>query len=112
VGTIATRRDFIDVRDVARAYVALATADVPCDADAVYNACTGRSVSIEECLNILAGFARVPVQVVQDPDRVRVVDIPEQTGTAARLHAATGWTPVIGLEESLADLMRQARGER
>ncbi len=102
VGDASVRRDFTDVRDVVRAYVALAERGEP---GQVYNVCSGRAYSVGELVETLAELAGVRVAVEQDPARARAADVPEMVGSYTRLARATGWRPEIGLRRSLADLL-------
>ncbi len=102
VGNLWPRRDYVDVRDLVKAYVALMTAGQPGWA---YNVCRGRSYSVQECVDILLGLARQPVTVEQHPDHVRREEIADQVGNPGRLYQATGWQAVISLEQSLTDLL-------
>ena len=98
-GTPDARRDFTDVRDVARAYRLLLE-----DADAgIYNICSGKSRSIRELVALMGEATGTPVEHVVDPARVRPIDVPEIVGSCARLTAATGWRPEIPIERTLAD---------
>jgi GDP-4-dehydro-6-deoxy-D-mannose reductase len=106
IGHATTRRDYTDVRDAVRAYVAVAEDRKLCD---VYNVCSGRSVSITECLDLLRSMSSVPLDVEFDTGRVRAHDIEEQVGSAERLVAATGWRPQISIEESLVALLEECR---
>ena len=113
VGNLATRRDYADVRDVTRAYRLLLERG---EAGAVYNVCTGRSVSGHECVELLAGLANGLIRVLQDEARMRAMEVPDQIGEARRLVQATGWQPRIPLSQSVRDLLEawrvQARTER
>jgi GDP-4-dehydro-6-deoxy-D-mannose reductase len=102
-GRLDAQRDFIDVRDVAAAYVA-AIALAP-DRTETYNVGTGQPVSIEQVLRTLVGLARVPVRTEVDPERVRGSDATVLALDASRFRARTGWKPTISLERSLADLL-------
>jgi GDP-4-dehydro-6-deoxy-D-mannose reductase len=102
VGNTEARRDFTDVRDVVRAYIALTERGEP---GCVYNVCSGRSFGVGELLGMLAELAGVEVEVERDPDLERKVDIPEMVGSYARLAEATGWEPEIDMRRSLADLL-------
>ncbi len=102
VGNPDVRRDFTDVRDVVRAYVALSDRG---EAGRVYNVCSGRSYRVGALLEMLAEIAQVRISVEVDEGRARAVDIPELVGSPARLEAATGWAPQIDLRQSLADLL-------
>ncbi len=102
VGDPEVRRDFTDVRDVVRAYVALTEAGEP---GRVYNVCSGRAYAVGAILEMLAEIAALAVQVEIDPERARRADIPEMLGSYDRLAAATGWGPEIDMRATLADLL-------
>ncbi len=102
VGAAEVRRDFTDVRDVVRAYIALTEKGEP---GTVYNVCSGCSYAVSELLNILAELADVSVTLESDPRRRRPIDVAEMVGSYARLAADTGWAPEIGIRSSLADLL-------
>jgi len=106
-GGLEAQRDFIDVRDVAAAYVA-AIAIAP-DRTETYNVGTGEPVSIERVLRTLVDLARVPVRTEVDPERVRGGDPFTLALDASRFRARTGWAPAIPLERSLADLLEHWR---
>jgi GDP-4-dehydro-6-deoxy-D-mannose reductase len=103
-GNPDSARDFSDVRDVARAYVAAAELD-----PGVYNVASGRAVSVRELIELVRAAARIPVRHEVDPARVRAHDVPEVRGTAERLRAATGWTPEIPLQRTVADALEAWR---
>ena len=66
VGNLSSARDFLDVRDVVEAYLALARRG---EGAQVYNVCSGRAVTIRDVLRELISIARVPVEVREDPQR-------------------------------------------
>jgi GDP-4-dehydro-6-deoxy-D-mannose reductase len=102
VGTMTTRRDFTDVRDVVVAYRVLIERGVP---GTVYNVCSGTDVAISEVADRLLALAHADLELVTDPELVRPVDVPVLRGDAGRLHAATGWAPQIPLATTLADVL-------
>jgi GDP-4-dehydro-6-deoxy-D-mannose reductase len=102
VGTLSTRRDFTDVRDVVRAYRRLVEAGEP---GTTYNVCSGVDVSMEEIAAALLRLAGADLALVTDPALVRPVDVPALRGDPARLAAATGWRSEIALETTLADVL-------
>lgn len=106
VGCLSARRDFSDVRDIVRAYCLLGERSVPPDA---YNICSGKAVAVSEILDRLLGLAAVPIEVREDAERVRPVEIPEHRGSAARLRAATGWQPEIPFARTLTDTLNYWR---
>jgi len=102
VGTVSTRRDFTDVRDVVRAYRLLVAGGEP---GSVYNVCSGRDVEIGEIARRLMGICGVDLELVTDPELVRPVDVPVLRGDPTRLEAAVGWRPEIPLDETLRDVV-------
>jgi GDP-4-dehydro-6-deoxy-D-mannose reductase len=107
-GNPDSARDFTDVRDVVRAYVAAAGL-----APGAYNVASGRALSVRELIDLVRTAARIPVVHEVDPARVRAHDVPEVRGDATRLRGATGWAPEIPLERTVADALdswREALG--
>jgi GDP-4-dehydro-6-deoxy-D-mannose reductase len=106
VGNLEAQRDFLDVRDVVAAYVLLLANG---RGGEVYNICSGRPVAIREVLRQLITIARVPVEVRDDPERMRASDLPLLSGDATKLRAETGWEPQYSLATSLHDIYAAAR---
>jgi len=67
-GSLHTRRDFTDVRDVVRAYLELLDDGEP---GAVYNVCSGRSTSTAELVALVARAAGRELTPVPDPACIR-----------------------------------------
>jgi GDP-4-dehydro-6-deoxy-D-mannose reductase len=97
-GSPDTRRDYTDVRDVARAYRLLAET-----AGGVVNVCSGRTASARELVAALGVAVGVEVEHVVDERLVRAHEVTEVRGDARRLRELTGWEPEIPLETTLAD---------
>jgi len=106
VGNLTAERDYLDVRDVVTAYLALRDRGRPGE---VYNICSGRALTIRDGLEILLGAARLPVAVRQDPERLRPVDVPRLVGDPAKLRRETGWEPACDFARTLRDLLEIAR---
>ncbi len=106
VGNLGAARDFLDVRDVVAAYVALATDG---ERGEVYNVCSGKAVAIRDVLRELIAIARVPVEVREDPLRFRSAEIPLYVGDPQKLRERTGWQPGIPLVRSLRDVYAAAQ---
>jgi GDP-4-dehydro-6-deoxy-D-mannose reductase len=98
-GNPDARRDYTDVRDVVRAYRALAERAEP----GIYNVCSGRPASAAELVAALGRVAGVEVEHVADPALRRANEVMEVRGSYERLHAATGWEPELPLDQTLAD---------
>jgi GDP-4-dehydro-6-deoxy-D-mannose reductase len=108
VGTLTTRRDFTDVRDVVVAYRLLIERGEP---GGVYNVCSGRDVAMSEVASRLLDLAGADLILETDPSLLRPVDVPVLRGSAARLQAVTGWRPQIPLATSLADVLTSWEGD-
>jgi len=107
VGNLETRRDYTDVRDVARAYAALATKDVL--KHAIYNVCSGHAVSGSTILSKLKDVCKRPdLQTKVDASLFRPSDAPIIYGDNSRLRAETGWQPSIPLEQTIQDFVKTA----
>ncbi len=106
VGRLDTRRDFVDVRDVARAYRLVALQGRP---GAIYNVCSGVDRAIEDIAHGLAAKSTADVRFVQRDGLIRPVDTPIVRGDASALAADTGWAPEIAFETTLHDVLADAR---
>jgi GDP-4-dehydro-6-deoxy-D-mannose reductase len=106
VGALDTVRDFTDVRDVVRAYRLLVERGTAGEA---YNVCSGRGFSVSEIAGLLIGLSDHELRVVVDPALVRPVEVPRLVGDPTKLRAATSWEPVIPFEQTLADVLGEAR---
>jgi GDP-4-dehydro-6-deoxy-D-mannose reductase len=105
VGNLTARRDFLDVRDVVRAYLTLMARG---DSGGVYNVASGTAPALRDLLDELVALSRTGARVEVDDARMRPVDVPLLCGEAGRLRAL-GWAPQIEMSETLAALL--AAGE-
>ena len=106
VGDLSAERDITDVRDACRAYSLLLDDGLE---RGVYNVATGNPVPMNKVLELLVSLAGCRVEVEQHPERFRPAEISRLAGDASRLRQATGWTPQISLEQTLADALEAAR---
>jgi GDP-4-dehydro-6-deoxy-D-mannose reductase len=102
VGNLDAVRDFLDVRDVVCAYLAVCKSEFRGE---VFNVASGTGVPISSILHELLGLTTANVTVRQDPSRLRPSDIPTLVGDASKLRAATGWRPSVSLQQSLGDTL-------
>jgi GDP-4-dehydro-6-deoxy-D-mannose reductase len=105
VGNLDARRDFLDVRDVVRAYCLLLDAEPASGNFHVVNVASGEAYVIQSLLDMLVAQSRVPLRVETDPARVRPLDLPECVGDATLLRTLTGWQPRVALDQTLADTL-------
>jgi GDP-4-dehydro-6-deoxy-D-mannose reductase len=108
VGTLKTKRDYTDVRDIVRGYWLLLERGEPGE---VYNLCSGKAWEIREVLEFLLGETRFgPIAVREDPARLRPSDVPVLLGDAGRIRRAVGWHPELPFEQTLRDVLDYWRG--
>jgi GDP-4-dehydro-6-deoxy-D-mannose reductase len=110
VGSLQTRRDYTDVRDVVRAYADLISQ--PALQHEVYNVSSGRGIAGQQILDmiLIAMGAEGKVQVEIDKELIRPGDPAELYGTHERLSRETGWQPKIDVERTIRDFVESARG--
>lgn len=73
VGNLSVFRDFSDVEDVVHVYRMLLETE---NDYTVYNVGSGKAHSMRELLQMIIDLAKVQIEVVQDPKKMRPVDIP------------------------------------
>jgi len=105
VGDLECERDFLDVRDVVRAYIMLIEKGQP---GAVYNVCSETSRKIGDLLDGLLKLAKIKPEVAP-AGKTRNNQTDVVVGCAESLRAETGWEPLISWEETLSDLLADWR---
>jgi len=109
VGDLDVRRDFIDIRDVARALVALADQG---RRGLVYHVGTGASHRIREGLETLIALCGRTVEVVSNSGAISGPRLSDSRADISQLTEHTGWRPEIPWEQSLSDLWEDALAQR
>ncbi len=102
VGNLEAQRDYLDVRDVAHAYVLALEKGEPGEA---YNICSGRPLSMRHILDQLLELTRVSIATEVDPARLRPSDLPMVYGNCSKFRKLTAWEPVIPFKQTLRDLL-------
>lgn len=108
VGNLSARRDFVNVEDAGPAYRLLAEGGEP---GGVYNLASGEALAISDLLERLLALSGLSVSVVEDPERVRPVDLPLLRGDSTRLRAL-GWQPRSSVDDALRELWREVSGRQ
>jgi GDP-4-dehydro-6-deoxy-D-mannose reductase len=101
-GNLDPIRDFLDVRDVVEAYIALLERGT---AGEVYNVARGEGIRLEELFFRIARLAGSRLLPERDASLARATDIPHLVGNTDKIHAATGWAPRYSLEETLQSML-------
>ena len=107
VGNLSARRDFVHVDDAVDALALLAARPA---AGEIFNLASGDDWSISELLDSMVMLSGLAVTRLEDPTRLRPVDVARLCGDASRLRAL-GWEPRRGVERGLADVLAGARGQ-
>ena len=97
-------RDFIDVRDVVSAYLAILDLEAPFHR--TFNVCTGRATSIEDVVRTVLGLQGVQREIQFQGNPNSTDDIPYMVGDPTRLTEASGWTARHSLSDSLCTMMQ------
>jgi GDP-4-dehydro-6-deoxy-D-mannose reductase len=93
-------RDWVDVRDVAAALIALAQPGGP---TGLFNVATGQGRSLAEVLAAVCHLGGWPLPAPDHPPAP--AGVARSVGSAQRLTDATGWRPVIPFDQSLRDMI-------
>jgi GDP-4-dehydro-6-deoxy-D-mannose reductase len=102
VGNLAARRDYTDVRDAVRAYLALLERG---RSGEVYNVGGGGVRAVGEVLSQLIQLARCSVTVRIDERRYRPNDAFAPSPDTGRIRDEIGWRPRIPFEQTVRDIL-------
>ncbi len=106
-GDLSIRRDFMDVKDVVKAYTLVAQKGVK----GVYNVSSGKSYSIKELLDKMRKISDINIKVEIDPKKLRPIDIADLYGDSRSIYDAVGWKPKIDIEQTLQELLNYWRSK-
>lgn len=104
VGNLETARDYLDVRDVVSAYLALAL-DPNFDNN-LLNICSGTAVTGRQILNelVLSGGFLMP-ELELDATKIRPSDALLIAGSSQKLRSTITWEPKFSIRESIRDFV-------
>jgi GDP-4-dehydro-6-deoxy-D-mannose reductase len=94
-------RDFVDVRDAARAITLMAR---DFKSGEVFNVASGESVSLEEISEELRRLCPVPLNILEMEPNPSDRDVFAQRGSFKKIQSTYGWHPTIDWRRSLKDL--------
>jgi GDP-4-dehydro-6-deoxy-D-mannose reductase len=103
VGNLDTARDFTDVEDMVSAYILAAN---KCPSGEVYNLGSGQASKISQILTLMSEISGIKVEIKQDPQRVRGVDVPVLVADSSKFQQATGWKPTISFRQTLTKVLK------
>ena len=102
VGDVDVTRDFLDVRDVLQAFLALLERG---RSGEIYNVCSGIELRVRDMITQMAELAGVDVELVQDAARMRRAEQRRVVGCADKLQQETGWKPGVSITETLQSVL-------
>ncbi len=101
-GDTSIVRDFVDVRDVVRAYDHLLKHG---RSGHIYNICSGTGVTLKSMIDQMAAILGIAVTQEIDPRLVRPNDNKAIIGSLKKINDEIGWAPRIPLDTSLRDIL-------
>jgi len=70
---------------------------------------SGIAYPIKNILQKLLSMSKIKIEIRKDPNRMRPSDLPVLAGDCSKFLNATGWQPVIKIEQTLEDLLNYWR---
>ncbi|MFW6152459.1 MAG: NAD-dependent epimerase/dehydratase family protein [Verrucomicrobiota bacterium] len=101
IGNPESSRDFLDVRDVVKAYRLLLEKGKGCNA---YNIASGNQITIGSLVENICAQANTKPEIKIDPQKFRPTDHSPFLDTT-RLKEDTGWSPGIPLDQTIRDIL-------
>ncbi len=101
-GDLSIIRDFLDVRDVVKAYYLLFKYG---EKGEVYNICSGKGTALNEIISSMANILDIEVKTNINPSLIRPNDNAIIIGNNNKLKKQTNWEIDFALERSLTDVL-------
>jgi len=108
VGNLASRRDYVHVTDIAR--ITCDLIGLRTDGVLIANIGTGVSYSVQDIIDILSDHLQQPLEVLQDPRRMRKQDRPNLVADVSRLRSLGLTLPQVCLRDGLRELVDRGVG--
>ncbi len=105
-GDLEVTRDFTDVKDMVRAYE---LALHKCTPGEVYNIGSDKGVLISDLLNMILSNSDTQIRVEKDPAKQGSSNIKALISNSQKFRQATGWSPEIPLEDTVARVVNYWR---
>lgn len=102
VGDLTAIRDFVDVRDAARAYYLILNSGL---ASEVYNVCTGEGTSIERVVQIVERALGKSIPIIQDKNLFRKKEINSVVGENKKLLCIGEWVPKYSVDKTISEIV-------
>ena len=106
VGNLNSTVDFLDVRDVVRAYTGLAAKGVEGE---TYNVCSGVGTQISEILDAAINLTELNLELEVSSSKSRKRDEGWLVGDNQKLRSILDWTPQYSLRQTIQDTLNAWR---
>lgn len=101
-GDLSIVRDFLDVRDVVKAYYLLLKFGHKGE---IYNICSGEATRLAEIIEMTSKILDISVETELSKDLIRPNDNQLIVGDNSKLRTHTGWSPSYTLNDSIKDIV-------
>ncbi len=101
MGNLMSKRDFLDVRDVANALVFIGKKG---KSNEIYNVCSGKSISIKNYLELIVKELRIKPIISIDQNRVDPYDIKDLVGDNTKIIKELDWHIEYDISKSIKDI--------
>ena len=95
-------RDFVDVRDVVRAYYMLLMKG---SSGEVYNICSGSGIRLSNIIDCIAKEVGITVSAKVIPELIRPSENKTIVGSFAKIQSELGWEPEIDFKTTIRDMI-------
>ena len=108
VGNLDVVRDFLDVRDVASAYVQAILKSAQINPGEIFNVASGVPRRMRDVLDEMLRISKTSVVVETDRERVRSAEIVRFVGDSSKAQRLLDWSPKYSFEQTLRDILKDA----
>ena len=102
LGNINVSRDFLDVKDVVKAYKIIEEKGEPFQ---IYNICSSKEFSIEDIVNIFKKITNINFKIEVENERIRENESIRSVGDNTKLQSL-GWQSYYNLEDSIEEIYK------
>jgi GDP-4-dehydro-6-deoxy-D-mannose reductase len=101
-GNLSVIRDFVDVRDVVKAYYLLLKKGRRGE---VYNICSGKGIVLKDIILTMSELLGMQIKTEVNPQLIRPNENKKVIGSYQKIKDELGWQPEIEIEKSLTDII-------
>jgi len=107
-GNLNIIRDFVDVRDVVKAYYLLFKKGRKGE---VYNICSGQGIVLKDIISKMSDLLGIKIEIETNPQLIRPNENKKVIGSYQKIKDELGWKPEIEMEKSLSDIIEYWQGK-